>query len=92
MINNSQTIFSSSDCLAEHPDWSQVAVDDYASIGEGVALIFDLINNGDLSPQVGTGNPNGIVTANYSLKYIDTSGPTEYYNPTFGENAGWVAL
>ena len=41
---------------------------------------------------LGTGSPEGAVTANQSLKYIDTNVPTEYYNPVAGANTGWVAL
>jgi len=92
MIKNNQTILDSVDCLSEHPSWSEVAVDDYAAISEGVTKFIDLVNNGDLSPQFGTGSPEGVVSANYSLKYIDTVVPTEYYNTDFGSNTGWVAL
>ena len=41
---------------------------------------------------IGTGSPEGVVTANQSLKYIDSAVPTEYYNPVAGANTGWVAL
>lgn len=57
-----------------------------------IELIVQAVDDGEFSPQIGTGSPEGVVTANYSLKYIDTSGPTEYYNPTYGAITGWVAL
>lgn len=92
MIKNNQTILDSVDCISEHRSWSEVAVDDYIAISESLITITNLLNSGDLSPIIGTGSPEGVEEANYSLKYIDTSGPTEYYNPSLGSKTGWVSL
>lgn len=92
MIDSNQTIKDWADCSNEHPKWSENATEDYMATKEDLLTIQDLINNGDLSPQFGTGSPEGVVTANYSLKYIDTAVPTEYYNTVFGSDTGWVAL
>ena len=62
------------------------------SLKSDVSTLAELINNGELSPQLGEGSPEGVVTSNYSLKYIDTLIPTEYYNIEFGVNTGWIAL
>jgi len=50
------------------------------------------ISDGDYSPIIGTGSPEGVVTANYSLIYIDSVLPTQYYNPVFGASTGWIVL
>lgn len=99
MIKSRQTIDTYADCRAEHPSWPDNAIEDYMALKADIDSLIEFsnnlessIDNGDFSPQFGTGSPNGVVTANYSLKYIDTSAPTEYYNPTFGSDTGWVAL
>jgi hypothetical protein len=92
MINSNQTIEDWGDCSSEHLRWSDNAVEDYMAIKGDVRNLQDLINDGELSPIFGTGSPEGAVKANYSLKYIDTDVPTEYYNPVFGADTGWVAL
>jgi len=92
MINSNQTIEDWGECNKEHPSWSENSVEDYMEIKADILNFINLINNGALSPQFGTGSPEGVVTSNYSLKYIDTAIPTEYYNPTFGSDTGWVAL
>jgi hypothetical protein len=92
MIKSNQTIEDWSDCSTEHTGWSDNSVEDYMAVKGDLQRVEGLINDGALSPQFGTGSPEGVVIANYSLKYIDTSVPTEYYNPTFGSDTGWVAL
>ena len=92
MIDSLQTITDDGECRSEHPKWSDNAIEDYMSKFRDIETLFNLVNNGDLSPQFGTGSPEGVVTANYSLKYIDTAVPTEYFNETFGADTGWVAL
>lgn len=51
--------------------------------------VIDIIN--DIAPQFGTGSPEGVVTANYSQQYYDTSvSPViMYVNQTIGANTGW---
>lgn len=98
MIDNRQVIESYADCNIEHPNWTEQAVEDYQAIKEQLNETTDSANsyetardNGDFSPQFGTGSPEGVVTANYSLLYIDTAVPTIYYNETFGADTGWIA-
>ena len=65
---------------------------DQQNILEAVNGVIALINNGDFSPLSGSGSPEGAVSANYSLKYINTDDGKEYFNPTYGEATGWIAL
>ena len=92
MIDSLQTIEDWSDCKTEHPKWSDNGVEDYMSAKTDLNELIEILNTGGLSPQFGEGSPEGVVAANYSLKYIDTLVPTEYYNETFGSDTGWVAL
>ena len=92
MINSNQTIIDWADCIDKHQKWTESAIEDYMALKDDVREIIDIINNGSMSPIVGTGNPNGVIVSNYSLKYIDSSIPAEYYNPAFGVNTGWIAL
>ena len=92
MIKSRQVIESYADCKAQHAGWTDQAVEDYQALKDDINRLLKALNNGDLSPQSGTGSPEGVVTANYSLLYVDTSVPTLYFNSTFGENTGWVAL
>lgn len=92
MIESLQTITDYGECGDEHPQWSENAIEDYQAKYEDTQELIRIINDGELSPQFGSGSPEGVVTANYSLKYIDTDIPTEYYNETFGSDTGWVAL
>lgn len=92
MIVSLETITDYGECADEHPEWSDNAKEDYQQKFDDIQLLISLFNNGEVSPQFGTGSPEGVVTANYSLKYIDTAVPTEYFNETFGADEGWVAL
>lgn len=99
MIKSNQTIDTYADCRNEHSNWPDNAIEDYQQLKADINALIEFsnnlessIDNGDFSPQFGVGSPEGVVTANYSLKYIDTSVPTEYYNPAFGSDTGWVAL
>lgn len=65
---------------------------DYQNLVNAVSAVLVAINGGEFSPISGSGDPNGIVTANYSLFYIDTDVNQLHYNPTYGENTGWIAL
>jgi len=94
-IKTLQTIIDFQTCAAEHPKWSQNAIEDYQGKGQDIDTVVDLINNGDLSPLSGSGSPEAIVTANYSLMYIDTAAlptPTLFFNPVFEAKTGWIAL
>jgi len=93
MIESLQTISDYGTCKDEHPEWSDNAKEDYQQKHDDIQLLIDLLNDGELSPQSGTGSPEGVVTANYSLTYFDLAGPNvQYFNPTFGEDTGWVIV
>ena len=67
-------------------DWPDELIEDWLELIRSVNL---LLAGG---VQDGTVNPNGNVTANFSKLYVDTTGPTLYYNETIGADTGWVAL
>lgn len=99
MINSQQIIEGDEECRMHHEKWSETALRDYQgkksdidSLIGSVNALNNLLDTGALSPQFGAGSPEGVVSANFSLKYIDTSVPTEYYNQTLGSITGWVAL
>ena len=47
----------------------------------------------NISPQFGTGSPEGVVTANANKTYYDLSGTPELWvNPTQGSDIGWVQV
>lgn len=54
--------------------------------------LIGMVQDGDFGPQFGTGSPEGVIAANYSLLYIDTDVNQLHYNPTYGANTGWIAL
>lgn len=93
-INSQQTVADWTDCQTEHPKWSQNSIEDYMQLKEDVVQLIAFVNNSEenLSPQSGTGSPEGVVTANISKMYVDTAVPTLYFNDTIGANTGWVAL
>ena len=93
MIDTRQTIYTYGECSDENPQFSENMIEDYMGKKEDIDTLINLLNNGDLSPQSGTGSPEGVVQANYSLLYIDTSGPNVlYFNDTFGATTGWVSV
>ena len=72
------------------------AVEDMAALKADIASLINIINTGDLVPIKGVGSPEGVVTSNSSLTYIDTtSAPTSvtmYINESIGESTGWVQV
>ena len=92
MIEDFQTIVNDGDCAQEHNNWSSNSVEDYMRLKDSVNQIIAIFNDGEASPQFGSGSPEGVVTANYSLFYIDTVANTLYYNQTFGSDTSWIAL
>lgn len=72
------------------------AVEDMAALKADIAALINIINTGDLVPIQGVGSPEGVVTSNSSLTYIDTtSAPTSvtmYINESIGESTGWVQV
>lgn len=65
---------------------------DHQNLLNAVNTLLVEINGGEFSPIVGTGSPEGVVVANYSLQYIDSDVPQLYYNATQGADTGWIAL
>jgi len=94
MIKTLQTINDYQAAFNAHSKWSEDAIQDYQGLKGDINKILNAINNGDLSPQSGSGSPEGTVFANYSLLYIDLTAapdPVIFFNPTFNEKTGWVA-
>ncbi len=62
------------------------------TLGGDIQDSGDLIS--DLVPIVGTGNPNGVVTSNKSLQFIDDTAAAEtlYFNTVVGQNTGWFPV
>ena len=81
--------------IKELTGWPDALVDDYVSLLTSLQTLSQelqtSINTANANYTLtGTGSPEGAVTANKSLMYIDTAGPTLYVNPTEGANTGWV--
>jgi len=92
-IKSSQTINDWGSCSSEQPKWSGNFVDDYMGTKLDVTELLNALNNGFLSPQSGSGSPEGVIVSNYSLLYIDTAGSNQmYFNPVFGQKTGWVTV
>lgn len=92
-IKTLQTIVDWPSCKDEQPGWSENFIEDYMGLKEDVSQLLEIVNDGLLSPQSGAGSPEGVITANYSLMYVDLTGPNVlYFNPTFGANTGWVSV
>lgn len=99
MINTLQTIINHSEIQSEQSQWSENMIEDYQGKFEDIQQLIEesntvdtLLTNSDFSPKSGTGSPEGLVTANLSLQYVDTAVPTLFFNPVFGANTGWIAL
>lgn len=93
MIRTLQTIQDYQSAADAHPKWPENAIEDYQGLKADVDEILSAINRGQLSPQSGTGTPEGTVFANYSLLYVDTTIPQKiYFNPTFNAKTGWVVI
>lgn len=76
---------------ARNEDYFQLKRD-HQNLVNAVTAVLTAINEGEFSPQDGSGSPEGIVTANYSLQYVDTDTNTLYYNPTYGADTGWITI
>jgi hypothetical protein len=92
MIESLQVIKDFADCVIEHKDWSEGAIEDYMAVKDDLDRVVDLINDNEFSPKSGTGSPEGLIASNYSLLYIDTAFPKIYFNSTYGADTGWLAL
>lgn len=65
---------------------------DYQNLVNAVTAMITAINGDEFSPIIGIGSPEGVVTSNHSLQYIDENTNQQYYNTTYGANTGWIAL
>ena len=65
-----------------------VIQDAAGNIDDSTVLISDLV------PIVGAGSPEGVVTSNQSLQFIDNTAAAEtlYFNTQVGVNTGWIAV
>ena len=63
---------------------------DYDNLVLAVQTVINAVNAGEFSLQSGSGSPEGVVTSNYSLQYVDTDTNQIYYNLEFGVNTGWA--
>ena len=72
------------------------AVEDMAALKADIASLINIINTGDLVAIQGVGSPEGIVTSNSSLTYIDTTlAPTSvtmYINQSINSKTGWIPV
>jgi len=72
---------SVSDATLEQLGWPQILITDYQGRLDA------------LTPQNGTdADPNGIYAANLNGFYVDTNTPGMWYNPTPGDDTGWIQL
>lgn len=63
---------------------------DQEGLLQSMVALLGAVNDGEFSPQFGTGSPEGVVTANYSLFYVDTSTNRIWYNTSVGAQTGWT--
>lgn len=68
--------------------WPDALVNDYTSVLNSLRTIAGAIEY----MEVGTGSPEGVVTANQSRQYYDSGAGTLYCNAVVGASTGWVAV
>jgi hypothetical protein len=89
-----QTLRSYSDIAASLPKATNKFVADYSAMKDDILKALKGVDS--LSPQFGTGSPEGVVTANLSQTYYDTTNSptnvTMYINENVGSNTGWVVV
>ena len=67
--------------LLEKSGWPLELINDYQGLKR------------ELAPQNGTEtDPNGIYVANLNGQYFDTATPSHWYNPTPGDDTGWIQI
>lgn len=76
------------------PSAKEDFVRDYSAIKEDLSKAEKNIS--DLSPLFGVGSPEGVVVANLSKTYIDTTNSpanvTMWVNETVGADTGWLMV
>lgn len=68
--------------------WPDALVNDYTSVLNSLRVLAVAIEY----MAVGTGSPEGVVTANQSRQYYDSGAGTLYCNAVVGASTGWVAV
>ena len=68
--------------------WPDALVNDYTSVLNSLRALASAIEY----MKVGTGSPEGSVTANASRQYYDSGTGTLYCNAVVGASTGWVAI
>ena len=88
MINSKQTIFSYNEV---DEFFTFDIARDYMGLKQDLNDLLRIINNNELSPQFGSGSPEGVVTSNLNKTYFDTSGADAvmYINESTNTNTGW---
>lgn len=91
MIDSRQVIREYSDAIANIGFNSETGVEDYMALKSDVLALINIINDNQLSPQFGSGSPEGVVTSNINRTYFDTDGvnATMYINENIGADTGW---
>ena len=91
MTASRQRLQSYNNIRSAMPGASGDFIADYAGMKDD---ILELMRG--ISPQLGTGSPEGVIRATASLVYYDvTNSPvsvTGYFNDTIGSNTGWVQI
>jgi len=88
MINSKQTIYSYNEVDEFFPFG---IARDYMGLKQDLNDILRIINNNELSPQFGSGSPEGVVASNLNKTYFDTSGTDAvmYINESTNSKTGW---
>lgn len=68
--------------------WPDPIVNDYVSVLNSLTLLASQIQVMD----VGTVDPEGVVTANNSRQYFNSVTGKQWNNPVAGANTGWVLI
>lgn len=95
-IQTNQSELDYSDIRATYNFKSEKAVGDFAFLKTDILTIIGMINNDEFTPLQGTGSPEGVVTSNSSLQYIDTAlspvSVTMYANSQTNSKTGWIPV
>lgn len=93
MIQSRQFVVEYDEARQAYSFKSEQGVDDFMALKADVFAVIELLNaeSSTFTPQFGSGNPEGVVTANFNRTYFDTSGvnATMYINETVGASTGW---
>lgn len=90
-MSDRQNLQSYHDIAKAVPQARNEFIKDYAAVKDDISNL-----EAGISPQFGTGTPEGVVTATASMVYYDiTNSPasvTGYFNSDIGSITGWVAI